>query len=414
MSRLRDNPNFKWFFAANLVSHIGSGLTMIGVPWFLVNQDGGEQLLGIITLVTTLIGFFVSPYAGVLIDRFHRVKLHRGYDAFGFIFITGLGVAGWYIDEYSSLLLMVIFVVSILYNMFHYPTIFAISQEVFSKKNFGKINSVMEVQGQAGTMLAGAVGAMIISSYGLKTILIIDGITFFVAFILYGLIQYEPVVKRDKNVKQPTMFADFVEGWQFLKGKPMMLVFFLSASMPFIAVMGLNYILPIYIDNTLQQDGDVFAAFEMIFAAGAVLAGLTVNRLIKKLTPVRSIYFTISLFALAVFLTSVIPSVSLFLAMAVLMGWGNAGTRINMKTLQMNLIPTKLMGRVQSFIRATGVGIRVLLIGGFTLSISTIGASMALLILSGILLLALVGVFIGKRVYETPEAYGAQEADIPS
>jgi len=405
MGRLRDNPNFKWFFMANLVSHIGSGLTMIGVPWFLIHQDGGEQLLGVITLVTTILGFFVSPYAGVLIDRFHRVRLHRGYDLIGFLFITSLGIAGWYIETYSSFLLMVIYIVSILYNMFHYPTIFAISQEIFSKKNFGKINSVMEVQGQAGTMMAGAVGTMMITAFGLKTILILDGLTFLFAFFLYGFIQYRPVVQRDQNVKQPTMLSDFIEGWQFLKKKPMMLVFFLSASMPFMVVMGLNYVLPIYIANTLDTDASVYASFEMIFAGGAVLAGLTVNSLVKKFTPILSIYVTISLFALAVVSVSLIPSVGLFLFMAVLMGWGNAGTRINMKTLQMNLIPTTLMGRVQSFIRATGVGIRVLIIGGFTLSISVIGASMALLILAGVLGIALVGVFMSKRVYDADESY---------
>ncbi|KGX91875.1 MFS transporter [Pontibacillus marinus] len=412
MGRLRDNPNFKWFFTANLVSHIGTGLTMIGVPWFLVNQDGGEQLLGVITLITTILGFFISPYAGVLIDRFHRVSLHRGYDLAGFFLLTGLGIAGWYIEEYSSLLLMVIFLVSILYNMFHYPTIFAISQEIFSKKNFGKINSVMEVQGQAGTMLAGAVGTILITAFGLKTILILDGITFLIAFILFGFINYQPTVKRDKNVEQPTMVADFIEGWQFLKEKPKMLVFFLSASMPFIAVMGLNYVLPIYIANSLKAEASVYASFEMVFAGGAVLAGFTVNMLVKKLTPVLSIYMTITLFALAVLSVSQIPSVGLFLFMAVLMGWGNAGTRINMKTLQMNLIPTTLMGRVQSFIRATGVGIRVLLIAGFTLFIPTIGASMALLILSGILIFALLGVYMSKDIYESTEESHVKKAEL--
>lgn len=194
----------------------------------------------------------------------------------------------------------------------------------------------------------------------------------------------------------------------------MMLVFFLSASMPFMVVMGLNYVLPIYIANTLDTDASVYASFEMIFAGGAVLAGLTVNSLVKKFTPILSIYVTISLFALAVVSVSLIPSVGLFLFMAVLMGWGNAGTRINMKTLQMNLIPTTLMGRVQSFIRATGVGIRVLIIGGFTLSISVIGASMALLILAGVLGIALVGVFMSKRVYDADESYQVVKADFPS
>lgn len=414
MGRLRDNPNFKWFFMANLVSHIGSGLTMIGVPWFLIHQDGGEQLLGVITLVTTILGFFVSPYSGVLIDRFHRVRLHRGYDLIGFISITSLGVTGWYIETYSSFLLMVIYIVSILYNMFHYPTVFAISQEIFSKKNFGKINSVMEVQGQAGTMMAGAVGTVLISALGLKMILVLDGLTFLVAFILYGFIRYKPVVQRDKTTKQPTMLSDFIEGWQFLKEKPMMLVFFLSASMPFMVVMGLNYVLPIYISNTLEADESVYASFEMIFAAGAVLAGLTVNSIVKKMSPILSIYMTISLFALAVLSVSLFPAVGLFLFMAVVMGWGNAGTRINMKTLQMNLIPTTLMGRVQSFIRATGVGIRVLIIGGFTLSISVIGASTALLILAGILGLALIGVFMSKKVYDTDESYQMAKADLSS
>lgn len=67
-----------------------------------------------------------------------------------------------------------------------------------------------------------------------------------------------------------------------------------------------------------------------------------------------------SLFTVAVIGISIIPSVGLFLCLAILLGWGNAGTRINLKTLMMNLVPVKLMGRIQGFFsRNRGVDMSV-------------------------------------------------------
>ncbi|NEW08099.1 hypothetical protein GK047_19030 [Paenibacillus sp. SYP-B3998] len=47
---------------ANMLSSIGSGITMIGVPWLLVNRSGGDEVYGYATLASTILLFllFVS------------------------------------------------------------------------------------------------------------------------------------------------------------------------------------------------------------------------------------------------------------------------------------------------------------------------------------------------------------------
>ncbi|MBO8156888.1 MAG: MFS transporter [Bacillaceae bacterium] len=393
------NANFRWFITGNVVSHIGSGITMIGVPWYLVMQDGGEQLLGIVTFISTLILFFAYPYAGVLVDRFPRVQLHRIFDFLGFLFMLGFGVLGFFIEGYSAVHLTGLYLISIIYYMFHYPTVDALSQELFSKEYYGKVNSIMEIQGQGAAVIAGALASVLISVFGLSMILIFDAITFLITFLLYGFISYQPIVKKKERQNRVTIFSDMIEGWNFLKQEPLAIIFFLATTLPFVVVQVLNYVTPIYIAYTLQAEASVYASHELIYALGAVLAGFTISFLNEKAGTLPTIYLTIGLYTLAVLIMAYKPSVVIFLLVSVMIGWGNAGTRINRKTIMMNLVPNEIIGRINSFYQAVGVALRLLLIGLFTISIQTIGASAAVAILGGILCMALIGVFISRNIY---------------
>jgi MFS family permease len=93
MMLVRDKRLYQ-LLTANIVSSIGSGVTMIGVPWLLINRSGGEEIFGYASLCMTLLLFFASLYIGVWVDRVSRKKVLLHSQMFGFLiiaFFSGLG-----------------------------------------------------------------------------------------------------------------------------------------------------------------------------------------------------------------------------------------------------------------------------------------------------------------------------------
>ncbi|WLD94336.1 MFS transporter [Alkalihalobacillus sp. AL-G] len=393
MESLWHDRNFKTIISANMLSHIGSGITMIGVPWYLVTMDNGERTLGLITLLSTILLFFLAPYVGVIIDRYSRVRIHRICDFIGFMTIGSFAIWGLSGGTFETSHLMMLYLTGVLYYTVHYPTMFALNQEIFSSKVYGKLNSIMEIQGQAASMLAGAVASIMIVHWGLSVILLIDAITYITAFFLFALIRYEPKVEPKDTTVKITAFSDMAEGWRFLKEKPLLIVFFLATMIPFLTIMITNYLFPIYVAKTLEAGPSVFAMNEVIYAIGAVLAGITIQRLTSRFGYLPMLLGMMTLFWFAIVSISLIQTVYIFLGMVIVLGWGNAGIRINRNTLLMEIVPNRLIGRINSFFAAIEKVFRVSLIAVFTATVHETGASLSLLFQSFLILFAIFAIW---------------------
>ncbi|MBO8171038.1 MAG: MFS transporter [Bacillaceae bacterium] len=407
MKKLFASRNFLLMISANLLSHVGSGITMIGVPWYMVNQSGGATILGTTTFISTALLLFTTPYTGILIDRFSRKKLQMVYNLAGFVMMGLFGWWGWMYGDFFNWQLSLIFMSGILYYNFHFPTLTALNQELFSGDQYRTINSVKEVVSQSSAMLSGALGSILIMKWGLPHILLLDATTYLAAFMLYRMLDYQPSfqVKAGNAPERLSVWSDIKAGWHYLSQKPLMIIFFLSSFMPFIAVMVTNYLFPVYIAGTLKADGSIFAMAELIYAIGAILAGLTIHTLTRKWGSVKTILTTATTFMIAMFLIALIPSATVFLALKVVLGWGNAGTRINRSTLIMEIVPKHLIGRVNSFFQVIGIILRVTLIGMFTIAVPYTGASFLILVLGLMILLAIFGIWYSRQlVISQPES----------
>lgn len=405
MKQLIKDANFLKILSANLLSHIGSGITMIGVPWHLVNQEGGETLYGWAAIASTLILFLISPYVGVLVDRHSRRALHMSYDFTGMLVTAGFALWGIWAGGFANWQLFLIYITGTLYYAFHFPTIFALNQELFASHQYRTLNSLMEVQGQVSAMLAGALGSLLIETWGLMKVLLLDAATYSAAFALIGWIRLpkdggkgRETAPATATVAKRTFWQDLKEGWAFLRRNRTLFVFFAASFMPFITVMVTNYLFPVYIAKTLHQDASIYALTEVIYAVGAVLAGLTMSPLSRRIGLYNAVLTTTATFTAAMFTVALVPVVSVFLLMKVLLGWGNAGTRINRNTFMMETVPNRLIGRVNGFFQTFGISLRVAFISLFTFTVSRTGASFSLLIMGLALAASVAAIWSCRRL----------------
>ncbi|QKG83653.1 MFS transporter [Kroppenstedtia pulmonis] len=377
---------------ANIASSVGTGISGIAVPWFLIQQPGGEAVFGYLMLGMNMVSFLLSPVIGVWVDRFSRKWLLQVNQILGLTATLPLALWGWSTGSFAPWQLVVISASGTLYYNLHFPTQLALVQEMFDRSRYRILNSVLEVQSQVAAVISGGLGSILLEVMELQWILLVDAATFLFSLILISFLPYQRRVGQTEGPTQSgTWWGNLSDGFRYLWGKPGLTFFFLCTMLPFIGVMASNYLNPLYVVDILKANAAVMGLQEMLYAVGAVAAGFTIPWLARRLGSYRTLLVTVGLFALSTAFLAFIPVVGVFLTMKVIFGWGNAGTRVLRNTLIMEMVPNHIIGRVNSSFQAVGYILRILTLGLFTQTVPQLGAAWAY----GILLLLMTGAWFG-------------------
>ncbi|WP_019242102.1 MULTISPECIES: MFS transporter [Bacillus] len=397
MTSIYQSKKFQYIIAANIASSIGSGITMIAVPWLLVTSKDGNEIFGYVTLGMTIFNFFITPFTGVLIDKISRKNLLIAGELLSFIIIFAFMVAGFANIDYGLWQYIVIYVTGSLYYTLFFPTMFAFNQEVFTSEQYKQLNGAMEVQSQFSSMVAGGIASILITRWNLEYILFLNSLTYLVAIYYFKKIQYK---KTNSSCEEETNPIKLTEGITFLMKRPIMFIFLLASYIPFIGVMVTNYLFPVYINEVLQGEGWVYALESVIYCIGAVFAGIMIPIMVRRTKNEIVIIFGVICYAVAISLI-LFANLPLYLSLMFFLALGNAGVRVARNTLFMNSIPNEIMGRVDSVFRLVGLLMRVIILSFFTKMVSEENIAICLIVLSVISLFAVLAVCVSwkKGIY---------------
>lgn len=388
---------FRKLFFSNLFSGFGQGMTMIGIAWYLVETTGSAQLLGSTMFSSAVLMFFIGPYIGTLIDRFSRKKMLLAENLIGFG-VLGILAAWGFFGEYDEWMLITIYLVTTFMYQIHYPAQSALVQEAFEPRHYSDINSLLEIEGQTASVLAGAFSGVLLGHYGLHVVILFNALTYLFAFGLLSTMKYTFTLEGEARLSQGVSWvSQFGESWRYIKEKKGFLVFGICALMPFIAVMASNLLKPVYVSQTLRADVSVYSFGEMAYALGAVAAGILVSLVVRKMGQLAAMVGNTLLFAAVIVVMVALPYGWALIAAYMFYGWSNASVRLIRQSLYMTVVPKQFMGRVMSFFNSLGMIMRLVLIGVFTVMIDYTGAGAGYLVLAGLLLLAAIGVAATMR-----------------
>jgi MFS family permease len=389
MSSLYRDRRLYHLLIANTFSSVGTGMTLLSIPWLLVQKSGGETLFGYITLTMTIMMFILTPYTGVMIDRFSRKTILFAGEALGFTITTAFAFMGFAGIEYQIWHLAILYASGVLYYFLFYPTLFALNQELFDRSQYKQLNGILEIQGQLATVLSGGIASILMAKVALHWILLLDVCTYLVAIYCLWKIPYH---RQLRSVHHVSFWHKMTEGYRYMRAYPSLFWFLLASFMPFIGVMMTNYLHPIYISTVLKEDGSVYGTQSMMYGLGAALAGLVIPFFIKRIGNEAVIVMNVGIYTIAITMFLVFQHTLIFYMLVVFMAFGNAGTRVARSSLMMELIPNDKIGRVDSLFRAVGLMIRVLLLSVFTGAVSLESVMIPYAILSAVLFVSLLTV----------------------
>jgi MFS family permease len=392
---LWQDPKARLILTANFLLVVGSGITWVAVPWSLIHQPNGDTIFGISTSALTLLIFVLLPFLGKAIDRNSRKKVLILYYVFGIstnFFVIAMillqgHVATWHLVVSISMGSLGISV--------YYPVQFAFNQEVLARDQYSALSGAIEVQWQAGAMIAGGLASFLISRVPLSWILLFDTGTFAAALVVLSFVPYRRNPGLDANVG--SAWKLMFEGLDYLRIRPRLSLVLFGSYLPFLGVMIGGYLLPVFIKNTLRAGPEVYGFAEVFYSSGAVLAGLIVPPLSGKIGLLPTLLLTVGCYTVSVVANPLYPGVAVLLGSLALQGLGNAGSRVARSTMALETIPNELMGRVNLFYSALERLLRAIFLAAVTQQVATTNAKSGYWTIASIGLIGWITIFCCRR-----------------
>jgi MFS family permease len=371
---------------ANAISGVAQGVSVLAIPWFFARNDQMETF-GLYYVVVSILSFFWVPYCGTLIDKYDRKKIFLGITSVCGILIGLVALIGHMNGNLPSILVASVFAITFLNFNIHYPSLYAFVQEITEARYYGRITSIIEIAGQMTTMMAGALGALLLEgnlegkwnlmgykvnfpirfeAWEIYEIFTLDALTYLASFLLILSVRYVPLIARSPETG--AVFTRLKIGFKYLKQEFLMFVFGVSTYAVFIVILVEGFFLSaMYVNNHLGAFGDTYAISGMYYALGAIFSGVFIRYIFKRSSiPMSIIYMTI-IGILVCLMIAWTKSILLFMLAMLFYGITNAGIRIQRVTYLFKNVPNQVYGRAGSVFFLINIICRVFFLGLFSI-----------------------------------------------
>jgi MFS family permease len=385
---LKNKKALYLLIAANAVSGFAQGISMLAIPWYFSDILNQSSTFGAIYGIATFLTLFWGLYVGTLVDRYPRKRIFLLITLAGSLIIGSIALTGFILGDIPTALIGAVFCVTIFIYNVHYPTLYAFGQEITEKVNYGKMNSIIEIQGQATSVLSGGFAAILITGvdqqflaniglenvfnitikpWKLQEIFLMDACTYLLAFIFILMIKYTAVKK--KIVDKGSMFKRLSQGISFLKESPLLFYFGLCSYTIFaMLLIHIHQLMPIYVNKHLEASSAVYAGAEMLYAVGALISGIGIRWAFKNTNTIKAILILMLISVFVFELTAFTQESIILIFVCFVLGITNAGSRVIRITYLFNHIPNHIIGRAGSVFQTLNVIMRFTFIILFSLA----------------------------------------------
>lgn len=332
------------FITANLISIIGNNLTMIAIPWFVLETTGSAFQTGLVAFFTTLPAIMAAFFGGTFVDRIGSKRMSIISDlasgatvAFIPLLHITIGLQFWQ--------LLILVFLSALLDAPGYTARQALLPDLARAANmsFEQANAAQQAVSRAGTLIGPAAAGLLIVWLGSSNVLWLDAASFAISAGLFALAIPS---KQQKNRSEKSYFDQLREGLHFVRQDRLILMLILTVTCTnFLDAPVFAVVLPVYAERVFGQ-ATALGLMVSSFGAGALIGSLLFGTITRRLP--RRITFVVSFILVSVpfWVLSLEPTFPL--TAALLLFGGLAAGQINpiIMTTTQERIPPDLRGRV--------------------------------------------------------------------
>ena len=375
--------DFRTLWTASLCAGAAHWALIVARGWLVFDLEGTSIWVGVVTFAAMFPRFFISPFAGLLADRFDRRTVLAG--SFGLslahnVVLVGLAAAGvidvWFVVvlalvDGSARAVMMPATGSLVPNLVPRDRLLnaiALNAATIHGSRFVGPLLVAPLMGTTGVT-----GAFLLCT----------------AFYAVGLAQTLRVRTASTGVvhQDRSVIANLLEGLMYLYRHPLLRPLMILVVAHCALTMSFESILPVLSVDKLQAEGGAFSYLMMSVGAGALVGVMVLGGLRSEATKGRVLLWLGIFSGLTPLALAVSPSLPVALLSAVAMGASQATFMALFASIIQTIIPDSIRGRATS--------IHNLHIGGIMAVFNLVNGGLADLVGAPILLIAPGLAFVG-------------------
>ena len=259
------------------ITKIGNMLYDYGNSVWLASMGTiGKTVLGIYQISELVTGILVNPFGGVISDRFSRRKILMTTDL-----VCGLlclAISFIRNDRWMIAALIVANIVQAIAFGFSRPANKAIITEVVEKEEIVTYNAHLELVLQVVSVSSPVFSFLVLQFASLHATLLLDALTFFIAFVLVAFLPKEVAkVQEKKQFTGKDVFSDIKEGLDYIWHQKDIFFLLLVASGVNFFFAAFEFLLPF--SNRLYGGKGAYATILTLGAIGSILGALVANKM---------------------------------------------------------------------------------------------------------------------------------------
>jgi MFS family permease len=291
MKELFSNINFRLLFAGNLVSEIGNSLFNVAMSFYVLELTGSTVSMGYFLFAVTGARIVASPLAGVLVDRWKRVRVIYMTDYFRAILfvLLGLYIVGGPTDSNIIVSLYVIGIMSSLSAALFGPAMSRALPEIVGEDMLQAAHGAQSIVGSVQSIIGVLAGAAIYYFVGIEWIIALNAISFalsgFSEMFIKSKYLKEVTFEELEAQKYKTHTQDFIESIVYIKKKTGLFTlvgFSLLLNFAFTPLFAIGIPYLFKIDLARTNYAMEYAYTNVAFSIAMLVAGVTVGGMVIK------------------------------------------------------------------------------------------------------------------------------------
>ncbi|MET3139927.1 DHA3 family macrolide efflux protein-like MFS transporter [Undibacterium sp. GrIS 1.2] len=394
-SVLREREYSK-YAAASALTSVGTGMQFVAISWYLWTITHSASAIGWILILSTLPGMLFSPWIGALIDRGDARRICISADLVRCAILVALVVATYSIKTNLTIFYVSIFCIAICDNFFQ-PAVGAMVRSIVSREQLLSANIVGNMCMQIGVLVGAGVGGLLVAQFGAPVVLLVNAFALIISAILTSCIKtLAPRLESEfgEITKHPSFMDEFKATAKYIFQHSHIIWLANLQMFVYITLYVCNTLLAAFVDRELAAGASGFGIIDAAWGAGALLGGLSLSTIVKKID--RRLFGLLGLLLLSaavfLFLTSHALPQAFFAYL--LLGFLACTIRVNTDTILVSEVDPAYFGRVKSTITMfiSYIGLALYAVVGYlgdTVAIRTIYIALGSALFLGFLVAAL-------------------------
>ncbi len=341
-----ESRNYRFFFSGQSISLLGSWMQTIAMAWLIYRLTGSKFLLGFVGFTNQIPSFFLSPFIGVLTDRFNRRKIMLWAQIIymiqalllSFLVLLNL-VEIWHIIALSILFGLV--------TAFDTPARHALVVDLIDDpKNLGNAIALNSAMYNGSRLIGPAIAGIVIAVVGEGICFLFNALSY-VAIILalYKIHDSEHTQKKSEN----SLKQEFTEGFKYTFGfKPFRILLLLLGIVSLIGAP-FSTLMPAFASEILKGGSHTYGFLMSATGAGALLGAIYLASRKSVIGMGKIIMINTILFGLCMLGISISKGLWISMVIGFISGFSMIATIACINTLIQTLADENKRGRVMSF-----------------------------------------------------------------